>query len=89
MSLQCPSIATCIGGNIQNNINKPKEKKKPIAPAVPRRSPIQVLRAWIHVLDAPSCYERAAWAERKSATTGLRISQNCRAVCTKKSGLGP
>ena len=28
------------------------------------------MRAWIHVLDAPSCYERAARAERKSALQG-------------------
>ena len=23
------------------------------------------MRAWIRVLDAPGCYERAAWAERR------------------------
>ena len=28
------------------------------------------MRAWIHVLDAPGCYERAARAERKSALQG-------------------
>ena len=53
-------------------------------------SPCHYTRAWIRVLDAPGCYERAARAERKSAlyyTTRLRIGQNCRAVCTKKSGL--
>ena len=38
------------------------------------------MRAWICVLDAPGCYE-------KVCTTRLRIGQNCRAVCTKKSGL--
>ena len=47
------------------------------------------MRAWIRVLEAPGCYERVAWAERKSAlgTRRLRIGQNCRAMCTKKSGL--
>ena len=47
------------------------------------------MTAWIRVLDAPGCYERAARAERKSALqgSGSRIGQNCRAVCTKKSGL--
>ena len=46
------------------------------------------MRAWIRVLDAPGCYECAAWAERKSAcTTRLRIGQNCRAMCAQKSGL--
>ena len=28
------------------------------------------MRAWIRVLDAPGCYERAARAERKSALQG-------------------
>ena len=28
------------------------------------------MRAWIRVLDAPSCYERAARAERKSTLQG-------------------
>ena len=28
------------------------------------------MRAWIRVLEAPGCYERAAWAERKSALHG-------------------
>ena len=28
------------------------------------------MRAWIRVLDAPGCYERTAWAERKSALQG-------------------
>ena len=37
----------------------------------------------IYVLDAPSCYE----CREKVRTTRLRIGQNCRAVCTKKSGL--
>ena len=41
-------------------------------------------------MDAPGCHELAARAERKSALQRLgqaRIGQNCRAVCTKKSGL--
>ena len=38
-------------------------------------------------MDAPGCYERAARAEKKFRTTRLGIGQNCRAVCTKKSGL--
>ena len=33
-------------------------------------SPCHYMRAWIHILDAPSCYERAARAERKSALQG-------------------
>ena len=45
------------------------------------------MRAWICVLDVPGCYERAARAERKFTLTRLRIGQNCRAVCKKKSGL--
>ena len=28
------------------------------------------MKAWIRVLDAPGCYERAARAERKSALQG-------------------
>ena len=28
------------------------------------------MRAWIRVLDASGCYERVAWAERKSALQG-------------------
>ncbi len=39
-----------------------------------------------------SCYECAAlWRESPHgfASTRLRIGQNCRAVCTKKSGLRP
>ena len=49
-------------------------------------SPCHYMRAWIRVLDAPGCYERGAGGE-KVRTTRLRIGQNCRAVCTKKSGL--
>ena len=33
-------------------------------------SPCHYMRPWIHVLDAPSCYERTAQAERKSALQG-------------------
>ena len=33
-------------------------------------SPCHYMRAWIHILDAPSCYECTAWAERKSALQG-------------------
>ena len=41
------------------------------------------MRAWIRILDAPSC---TAWAERKSALQGsCKIGQNCRAMCTKLS----
>ena len=40
-------------------------------------SPCHYMRAWIRVLEAPGCYERAA-------LHCLRIGQNCRAVCTKK-----
>ena len=46
------------------------------------------LHAWwdlgmrIRILDAPSCYERVV-----VHTARLRIGQNCRAMCTKKSGL--
>ena len=48
-------------------------------------SPCPYMRAWIHVLDAPSCYECTAQAERKSALyTKLRIGQNCRAMYAKK-----
>ena len=28
------------------------------------------MRAWIRVLNAPDCYERAAWTERKSTIQG-------------------
>ena len=30
-------------------------------------SPCHHMRAWIHILDAPGCYERVARVERKSA----------------------
>ena len=33
-------------------------------------SPCHYMRPWIHVLDAPGCYERAAQAERKSTLQG-------------------
>ena len=41
------------------------------------------MRAWIRILDAPGCYERVAQAEKSLHYK----AQNCRAVCTKKSGL--
>ena len=51
-------------------------------------NPCHYMRAWIHVLDVPGCYERTARAKRKSALQlRLRIGQNCRVVCTKKSAL--
>ena len=31
------------------------------------------MRAWLRVLDAPGCYERAVRAERKSALQGSRL----------------
>ena len=51
-------------------------------------SPCHYMRAWIRVLEAPVCSERAARAGgEKIRTIRLRIDQNCRAVCTKKSSL--
>ena len=50
---------------------------------------ISYMRAWIRVLDVSGCNECTARAERKSVLQGsgqARIGQNCRAVCTKKSG---
>ena len=47
------------------------------------------MRAWIHILDAPICYERAVRAERKSTLqdSGLvRTVGPC--MCTKKSTSG-
>ena len=42
-------------------------------------SPYHYMRAWIRVLDAPSCYERAARVE-KVRVLRLRIGQNCRVI---------
>ena len=39
-------------------------------------SPCHYMRAWIRILDARGCYATKLW-----------IGRNCRAVCTKKSGL--
>ena len=57
------------------------------------------MRAWIHVLDAPGCYERAAQAERKFAlqSSGLvrtvgpcaqrRVALMPRAIATARDAL--
>ena len=57
------------------------------------------MRAWIRVLDAPGCYERAVWAERKSALqcSGLvrtvgpyaqgRVALMPRAIATARDAL--
>ena len=46
------------------------------------------MRAWIHVLDASSCYECAARAEKSPHYKAQDWSELLhRAVCTKKSGL--
>ena len=39
-------------------------------------SPGQYMRAWIHILDAPGCYERVARVERKSALQGSGLVGN-------------
>jgi hypothetical protein len=58
-----------------------------------RRVELPVVMSWIRVLDTSSCYERGVpshgWKESPHgfASTRLRIGQNCRAVCTKKSSL--
>ena len=41
----------------------------------------------VRVLDAPGCYESAGTGGEKVCTIRLRIGQNCKAMCTKKSGL--
>ena len=61
-------------------------------------SPCHYMRAWIRVLDAPSCYEHAAWPEleRKSALQGsglVRTVEPCaqrrvpRAIATARDAL--
>ena len=47
------------------------------------------MRVWIRVLDAPCCYERAAWAERKSALQGLRLVRTVGPCAQRRVALIP
>ena len=50
-------------------------------------SPCHYMRAWIHILDAPSCYERAAQAERKSTLQGSGLVRIVRPCAQRKVAL--
>ena len=56
-------------------------------------SPYHYMRAWIRVLDEPSCYERVVRVERKSALQGsglVRTVGSCaqrRAIATARDAL--
>ena len=47
------------------------------------------MRAWIHVLEAPGCYERAAWAERKSALQGSGLVRTVGPCAQRRVALMP
>ena len=47
------------------------------------------MRAWIHVLDAPVCYERAARAERKSTLKGSELVRTVRPYAQRRVALMP
>ena len=47
------------------------------------------MRAWICVLDAPSCYERAARAERKSALQGSGLVRTAGPCAQRRVALMP
>ena len=47
------------------------------------------MRAWIHVLDAPGCYERTAQAERKSAKQGTGLVRTVGPCAQRRVALMP
>ena len=47
------------------------------------------MRAWIRVLDAPGCYERAARAERMSALQGSGLVRTIGACAQRRVALMP
>ena len=47
------------------------------------------MKAWICILDAPSCYERAAQAERKSALQGSGLVRTVGPCAQRKVALMP
>ena len=47
------------------------------------------MRAWILVLDAPGCYERAARAERKSTLQGSGLVRTVRPCAQRRVALMP
>ena len=47
------------------------------------------MRAWICVLDAPGCYERAARAERKSALQGSGLVRTVGPCAQRRVALMP
>ena len=47
------------------------------------------MRAWIHVLDAPGCYERAAQGERKSALQGSGLVRTVGPCAQRRVALMP
>ena len=47
------------------------------------------MRAWIRVLDAPGCYERAAWAERKSTLQGSGLVRTIGSCTQRRVALMP
>ena len=52
-------------------------------------SPRHYMRAWIRVLDAPGCYERAARAERKSALQGSGLVRTVGPCAQRRVALMP
>ena len=47
------------------------------------------MRAWIRILDAPGCYESAAWAERKSALQGSGLVKTVGPCAQRRVALMP
>ena len=47
------------------------------------------MRAWIRILDAPSCYEHAARAERKSALQGSGLIRTVGPCAQRRVALMP
>ena len=52
-------------------------------------SPYHYMRAWIHVLAAPSCYEYVARAERKSTLQGSGLVRIVRSCAQRRVALMP
>ena len=52
-------------------------------------SPCHYMWAWIHILDAPGCYERVVQAERKSALQGSGLVRTVRPCAQRRVALMP
>ena len=52
-------------------------------------SPCHYMRAWIRVLEAPGCYERAARVERKSALQGSGLVRTVGPCAQRRVALMP